>query len=96
VESVAAALSQVPREPGLWLVAGGGRLNRSMMKRLAVRLGVRVEPVESQGWNGDFIEAQCFGFLAIRSRIGLPVSLPTTTGVAAPTTGGETHLPTPR
>ena len=57
------------------------------------RLGVPVLPVESQGWNGDFIEAECFGFLAVRSRRSLPLSLPTTTGAPTPLTGGEWNEP---
>ena len=48
-----------------------------------------VDPVEAVGWNGDFIEAQCFGYLAVRSMRGLPLSLPTTTGVPQPMPGGE-------
>ncbi|MGQ0662167.1 MAG: anhydro-N-acetylmuramic acid kinase [Pseudomonadota bacterium] len=89
VASVADALRQVPAAPGRWLVTGGGRRNATFMGRLAARLGVPVEPVEAVGWNGDFIEAQCFGYLAVRSVRGLPLSLPTTTGVSAPMTGGE-------
>jgi anhydro-N-acetylmuramic acid kinase len=89
VESVAAALRHVPGHPARWLVAGGGRLNATLMARLAQRLGVPVDPVESEGWQGDFVEAQCFGFLAVRSRRGLPLSLPTTTGVRVPCPGGD-------
>jgi anhydro-N-acetylmuramic acid kinase len=89
VESVAAALRHVPDRPGRWLVAGGGRLNATLMARLSQRLGVPVAPVEAEGWQGDFVEAQCFGFLAVRSRRGLPLSLPTTTGVRSPCPGGE-------
>jgi anhydro-N-acetylmuramic acid kinase len=89
VESVAAALRHVPGRPTRWLVAGGGRLNRTMMDLLRQRLGVPVDPVEAVGWNGDFVEAECFGFLAVRSRHGLPLSLPSTTGVRAPSPGGE-------
>ncbi|MHB0678460.1 anhydro-N-acetylmuramic acid kinase, partial [Roseomonas mucosa] len=55
------------------------------------RLGVPVEAVEAVGWNGDFLEAQCFGFLALRSLRGLPLSLPSTTGVPAPMPGGRHH-----
>ena len=58
------------------------------MRRLADRLGVPVEPVEAIGFDGDAIEAQCFAYLALRSRRGLPLSFPTTTGVPAPMTGG--------
>ena len=46
----------------------------------APRLGVAVEPIEAIGQDGDFVEAACFAHLALRSRRGLPLSLPTTTG----------------
>ncbi len=91
IESVAAALTHVPRPPQRWLVTGGGRQNLFFMRELARRLAVAVEPVEAVGWQGDFIEAQCFGYLAVRSIRGLPLSLPTTTGVPRPMTGGELH-----
>jgi anhydro-N-acetylmuramic acid kinase len=91
VESVAAALAHVPRRPGRWIVCGGGRHNGFFMGSLAGRLQVPVEPAEAAGWDGDFIEAQCFGYLAVRSRRGLPLSLPTTTGVPHPMTGGVLH-----
>lgn len=89
VAATAAALDHVPAQPIRWLVCGGGRLNTTLMERLAARLGVPVEPVEAVGWNGDFLEAELFAWLAARSRRGLPLSLPTTTGVPTPTTGGE-------
>ena len=57
------------------------------------RLGVPVEPVEAAGWAGDVIEAQTFGYLAIRSVKGLALSLPGTTGVPQPLTGGRLNLP---
>jgi anhydro-N-acetylmuramic acid kinase len=88
VESTVAALRQVPRAPARWLVGGGGRRNPDLMRRLSERLQVRVEPVEAIGFDGDSIEAQCFAYLALRSRRGLPLSLPTTTGVAQPMSGG--------
>jgi anhydro-N-acetylmuramic acid kinase len=50
---------------------------------------VPVEPVEAVGWDGDFLEAQLFAWLAVRSRKGLPLSLPGTTGCRTPTRGGE-------
>ena len=89
VEETAAILPHLPRAPLRWLVTGGGRLNASMMQRFAARLGVPVEPVEAVGWDGDGLEAQCFAWLAVRSRRGLPLSLPSTTGVPRPMPGGE-------
>ncbi|MBF9232701.1 anhydro-N-acetylmuramic acid kinase [Microvirga alba] len=91
IESVIAALRHVPRAPQRWLVTGGGRCNAHFMKCLRKRLGVSVDPVEAVGWNGDFLEAQAFGYLAVRSTQGLPLSLPTTTGVPHPMPGGELH-----
>ncbi len=37
------------------------------------------------------MEAQAFAYLAVRSRMGLPITFPGTTGVAAPLTGGVFH-----
>jgi anhydro-N-acetylmuramic acid kinase len=91
IEATVASLKHVPQAPHRWLVAGGGRHNLTFMGGLAERLGVPVEPIDVNGWNGDLIEAQCFGYLAVRSRLGLPLSLPTTTGVPQPMTGGEFH-----
>ncbi len=89
IEATAAILPHLPRAPHRWLVTGGGRHNASFMHGLAARFGVPVEPVEAVGWNGDLLEAECFGYLAVRSREGLPLSLPTTTGVPKPMSGGE-------
>jgi anhydro-N-acetylmuramic acid kinase len=91
IESVVASLRHVPGRPQRWLVTGGGRRNAHFMRRLQERLQVPVDPVETVGWNGDFLEAQAFGYLAVRSTLGLPLSLPTTTGVPHPMPGGELH-----
>ena len=85
--SVAAAV--FPARPRRWVVTGGGRHNPSIMHALRANLGAPVEPVEAVGWNGDALEAQCFGFLAARVARGLPLSFPGTTGVPVPTSGGR-------
>ncbi len=95
VEATAAAVHQFPEVPLRWLVGGGGRRNSFLMDLLAKRLGVPVAPIEAIGFDGDAIEAQCFAYLALRSRRGLPLSLPTTTGVPVPVTGGILR-PAPR
>lgn len=71
------------------LTTGGGRKNPVMMAAIAAELGRPVEPVEAVGWNGDLMEAQAFAWLAVRSVRGLPLSLPSTTGVPEPMTGGR-------
>jgi anhydro-N-acetylmuramic acid kinase len=89
IRATVAALAHVPRKPRRWLVGGGGRLNNFLMDGLSGALGVPVEPVDVLGWNGDALEAECFAYLAARSLAGLPLSLPTTTGVPEPMTGGR-------
>jgi anhydro-N-acetylmuramic acid kinase len=89
----AIAAAPLPDKPRLWLVTGGGRRNPAMMAELQQRLGVPVEGVEQSGWDGDALEAQCFGFLAARVVHGLPLSVPGTTGVPHPMPGGRLTEP---
>jgi anhydro-N-acetylmuramic acid kinase len=91
--AVARALEHLPRAPTRWLVAGGGRHNAALMAALRQRLAAPVQTVDELGWDGDALEAQAFAFLAVRSLRGLPLSLPRTTGVAAPTRGGVLSMP---
>lgn len=88
VQSVARALDHLPEAPKRWIVCGGGRHNAAIMQGLARELGVPVEPVEAHGWDGDAIEAEAFAWLAVRSLKGLPLTVPGTTGVGEPLTGG--------
>ena len=93
VEAVVRGARFLPRAVRRWLVCGGGRKNETLMRGLADALNVPVEPVEAVGWSGDAIEAQAFAFLAARSLYGLPISLPSTTGVERPLAGGTLHRP---
>jgi len=90
-ESVVSVVPHLPAPPVRWLVCGGGRHNATLMAMLADRLGMPVEPADTVGWDGDALEAQAFGYLAVRSRLGLPLSLPATTGVPVPMPGGVFH-----
>ncbi|MFM9890988.1 MAG: anhydro-N-acetylmuramic acid kinase [Rickettsiales bacterium] len=87
--AIAQALAVVPAAPLQILVAGGGRHNHTLMEFLRRETGLPVLPVEEMGWNGDMLEAEAFAYLAARSVQGLPLSLPTTTGVSEPLTGGQ-------
>jgi anhydro-N-acetylmuramic acid kinase len=89
VAATVASMRHVAVPPRLWLVSGGGRRNAFLMRRLAESLGTEVDPIEAIGFDGDAIEAQCFAYLALRSRNGAPLSFPTTTGVPSPMTGGS-------
>jgi anhydro-N-acetylmuramic acid kinase len=89
--SIAKARAHFADMPNTWIVCGGGRHNRTLMDNLRAQVNAPVLAAEDAGWNGDFIEAEAFAYLAARSVKGLPLSLPTTTGVPQPTTGGKFH-----
>lgn len=98
--AIAWSARAVPAEPHRILVTGGGRHNPVLMRMIEARAAkellhekCHVHPVEQVGWNGDMLEAEAFAYLAARSVQGLPLSLPTTTGVRAPVTGGVLHMP---
>lgn len=87
---VARAAEHLPERPGEWIVCGGGRHNPLLMEALGAALSAPVRAAEEVDWRGDFIEAECFGYLAARVAAGLPTSFPLTTGVRTPTCGGQT------
>jgi anhydro-N-acetylmuramic acid kinase len=87
-QAIAKSREQMPQEPELWIVAGGGRRNRTIMRMLAERVHHAVVPTEVVGMNGDSLEAEAWAYLAVRSVKGLPITFPGTTGVDEPMTGG--------
>jgi len=89
VQAVKAGADLLPARPEQVIVCGGGRHNHYVMKRLQEALGVGVLSADDFGWDGDFVEAQGFGFYAVRSVLGLPITYPGTTGVSGPTAGGQ-------
>jgi len=70
------------------VLTGGGRKNTFILNKLKEILNIKITNIDNLGLNGDLIEAESFGYIAIRSIKKLPLSLPTTTGVKKPTTGG--------
>jgi anhydro-N-acetylmuramic acid kinase len=89
--AIARAREHFPQSPATWVICGGGRHNDFLMDQLRARVNAPVLKAEAVGWNGDCLEAEAFAYLAARSVRGLPLSLPTTTGVPVPMTGGELH-----
>jgi len=85
--AIAEAVRIMPKMPKHVLICGGGRHNPTLMAMLK-QYQLPAQPVEVVGWNGDMLEAEAFAYLAARSVQGLPLSLPATTGVAEPMTGG--------
>ena len=87
VRAIAKSQDFMPGKPNQWIICGGGRHNAHLMKRLQELLG-SVVSAEAIGWEGDAIEAQAFGYLAVRSRYNLPLTLPSLTGVRRAASGG--------
>jgi anhydro-N-acetylmuramic acid kinase len=87
--AIAKAADHFPQKPQTWVVSGGGRHNAFLMEELKAYVGAAVLKAEDAGWDGDGLEAHGFAYLAVRSRKGLALSLPTTTGVKEPMTGGR-------
>jgi anhydro-N-acetylmuramic acid kinase len=93
VEGIARARNLLPERPARWIVCGGGRRNPVLLAALAARLDAPVAAAEAAGFDGDAIEAEAWGYLAVRSLKGLAITFPTTTGCPAPMTGGVLHRP---
>jgi anhydro-N-acetylmuramic acid kinase len=93
VEAIVRARAQLPAEPALWVVAGGGARNRAMLEGLAARVAAPVRTADAVGLSTDAVEAQAFAYLAARTLRGLPITFPGTTGVAAPLAGGVIARP---
>ncbi|MCZ0733918.1 anhydro-N-acetylmuramic acid kinase [Phreatobacter sp. AB_2022a] len=86
--SIARAADFVRERPVLWIVCGGGARNAELLRLIAYHTRAEVRTGEQVGWSSDFLEAQAFAFLAVRSMAGLPLTFPSTTGVREPVTGG--------
>jgi anhydro-N-acetylmuramic acid kinase len=91
--TIARGLALCPELPARLLVTGGGRHNTVLMAALRERSHLPVDAVETVGWQGDVLEAQAFGYLAVRCLKQLPITFPGTTGVARPLTGGRIAHP---
>ena len=91
---IAQGLESISKESSMtFFVCGGGRKNVSLINCLKNYLAennkINLEIIDDFNLNGDFIESQAFGFLAIRSFLDLPISFRTTTGCDKITVGGK-------
>jgi anhydro-N-acetylmuramic acid kinase len=91
--AVARARAFAAEEPKRWIVAGGGSRNPELMRLLAHELKADVVGADAVGWSSEFLEAQAFAYMAVRSLQGLPITFPTTTGVCEAMTGGVVARP---
>lgn len=85
--------------PQLWILAGGGWKNPVIRERLEENIkklggsSAKILLADEAGWNSQAMEAQIFAYLAVRSLQKKALSLPGTTGVPEPLTGGHTYFP---
>ena len=89
--SILQSAAHLPQKPRSYVVSGGGRKNAAIMAELAVLAqaeGAVVIDSDSAGLDGDSMEAEAWGYLAVRSLKGLPLTYPSTTGCDKPVSGG--------
>ena len=71
------------------LICGGGRKNKYLINILNKNLYFKkITLIDEYGIDGDFVESQAFGYLAIRSYLELPITFPSTTRCQTPSMGG--------
>lgn len=85
--------------PTHWILAGGGWKNPVIRQELITRLHqkygshIQVMTADEANWNGQALEAQIFAYFAVRSLLNKPLSVPGTTRVPHPLSGGVGYVP---
>ncbi|MCC6932217.1 MAG: anhydro-N-acetylmuramic acid kinase [Deltaproteobacteria bacterium] len=94
-QALVASIDQLGIEmPTTWVLHGGGWSNPVICKELQERLNQRagkpatLHTADEVGLRAESLEAEIFAYLAMRSILSLPLSVPGTTGVPQPLTGG--------
>ena len=76
-----------------YFICGGGRKNNFLIENIKKNLitynNIDLENIDKYNIDGDYIESQAFGYLAVRSFLNLPISFPNTTGCKSPVSGGK-------
>ena len=94
-ESITKAVRDfLPLCPTKIIVCGGGTKNPTLMRFLRQRLNdTEVVVADEYGFDAVNLEAQAFGFLAVRRLNHMPTSYPSTTGAVQEVIGGEIFEP---
>jgi anhydro-N-acetylmuramic acid kinase len=99
-DSIVKSLEWVQKEvPMNWILAGGGWNNPvirdELENRLVQKFGnqVQILTAEEAGWDSQGLEAQIFAYFAVRSLQNKPLSVPGTTHVPKPISGGHAYVP---
>ena len=91
---IAEALSSISIKENFFdnvLICGGGRKNKILLESISNNISskIKIRLIDELEIDGDFVESQAFGYLAIRSYINLPITFPNTTNCKKPSLGGE-------
>ena len=91
---IAQGLNHISQKDNItFLVCGGGRKNNNLVNCIKYYLAdgnkINLEMIDNYNLDGDYIESQAFGLLAIRSFLNLPISFNSTTGCEVSTVGGK-------
>ena len=70
------------------IITGGGRKNQVFVKSLQSKFKTKVIVAEDTDIDGDSLEAEAFGYLAVRSILGKSYTFKNTTGVSKNASGG--------
>ena len=94
-ESIIRAIDDfVPILPKKVIICGGGAKNPTMMRFLRQRTKtLQIETAAECEMDAMAIEAQAFGYLAVRRMHQMPTSYPFTTGALVEVIGGEVFEP---
>ncbi len=91
--SLQLALQWCPDTPQTVIVSGGGARNPVIMTGLEAIYEVKPVTATSLGWDEEYIEANAFAYLAVRTVKKMPISYPGTTKIPVAMTGGEIAYP---
>ncbi len=85
----------LPQNTKNCVISGGGAKNPAIIQSLKVFLpdNTLLHTADEFGWSTTYMEAELIAWLAVRSVKKLPLSIPQTTGVKFPVTGGQCVYP---
>jgi len=86
-----------PQKAGTVFISGGGAKNGAItvcLQQSGKQQGIEILPASQAGLDSDFMEAEAWAYLAVRSFYHWPLTYPTTTGCRQPVSGGVFYAAT--
>jgi anhydro-N-acetylmuramic acid kinase len=80
-------------KPHKIVLTGGGNKNTYIVDKIREISRMSVFIMEDFGFSSQYVEAEAFAYLAIRSLRRLPITFPKTTGINIPMSGGKIYKP---